>query len=154
MIRTRPLAFAAACALATSGAAIAGPHDAAIKARQSLMTLYAFNIGPLVAMAKGEMDYNPDIAAKAASDIAGLTRIGSAAMWPQGSDSDAHEGTRALAAIWANFPDVGAKAADLRAAADTLAAQAGLDLDSLRAAVGPVGAACSACHKSYRKPDE
>jgi cytochrome c556 len=144
MKTARTFTVGAVCALVAATTAFAGPHDAAIKARQSLMTLYAFNIGPLGAMAKGEMEYNADVAAKAAADLAALTRTGSAAMWPQGSDSDAHEGTRALAAIWQNFPDVGAKAADLRAAADALAEAAGTGLDGLRAAIGPVGAACGA----------
>ncbi|MCB2131628.1 MAG: cytochrome c, partial [Rhodobacteraceae bacterium] len=34
-----------------------------------------------------------------------------------------------------------------------LAAAAGTDQDSLKAAMGGVGAACGACHKAYRKAD-
>jgi len=74
-------------------------------------------------------------------------------LWPAGSDADSAEGTRALPDIWSNFPDVAAKGAMMREAADAMAAAAGTDLASLQAAMGPLGAACGGCHKPYRAPE-
>lgn len=128
----------------------AGPFDAAIKARKAQMQLYAFNLGTLGAMAKGEIDYDAGKASAAAENLAALSGLNLAAAWPQGSDNTAAEGTRALPAIWENFPDVAAKSQALNQAATELAAAAGMDLDSLRGAIGPVGQACGACHKQYR----
>jgi cytochrome c556 len=73
-------------------------------------------------------------------------------MWPQGTDNEADPNSRALPAIWTNFPDVAAKGKALADAAVAMQAAAGKDLDSLRAAMGPLGASCGACHKVYRGP--
>ena len=74
------------------------------------------------------------------------------AMWPGGSDNANDPNTRALPAIWENFPDVGAKAGALVEAATAMEAAAGEGLDALRGAMGPLGGACAACHESYRAP--
>ena len=130
-----------------------GPHDAAIKARKAQMQLYAFNIGKLGAMAKGEAEYNADAAQAAADNIATMTGINGMAMWPQGSDNGAQQGTRALPAMWANFPDVGTKAQALKDAAAAMQAAAGTDLGALQGAMSALGGACGACHKAYRQPE-
>ena len=131
----------------------AGPHAAAIKARQSLMTLYAFNLGVLGAMAKGDVDYSADAASAAASNLAALTSMNMAAAWPAGSDSFSVEGTRAKPDIWENFPDVASHAGALAAAAAAAAETAGNSLEALQAAMGPLGGACGACHRAYREPE-
>ena len=101
-------------------------------------------------MARGRMDYDADAASKAANNLALLVQLDQSRMWPQGSDNASYDGTRALPAIWENFPDVGAKGMALFEAAMALNEAAGTDLASLQSAMGPVGAACGACHKSYR----
>ena len=60
----------AAAVIATS--AVGDSHAdkailAAVKARQSQMTLYSFNIGLLGGMAKGEIEYDADAAMAAAA---------------------------------------------------------------------------------------
>lgn len=61
---------------------------------------------------------------------------------------------RAKAEIWMNFDDFTAKANALKAAAESVAADAGagkLGSDP-KAVVGKIGATCGACHKAYRGP--
>jgi hypothetical protein len=59
-------------------------------------------------------------------------------------------GTRALPEIWENLADFQEKYMAFGAAAEGLAAVAGDGLDPMRAAFGPVGAACGACHDATR----
>lgn len=61
---------------------------------------------------------------------------------------------RAKPGIWTNFGDFTAKANALKAAADSVAADAAagkLGSDP-KAVVGKIGATCGACHKVYRGP--
>ena len=151
---TRFVKFTAAALGLTmlSGAAFADGHiDAAIKARQSQMQLYAFNLGTLGAMAKGQMDYDAAKASGAANNLVALSMMDQSLMWPQGSDSGSAN-SRAKAEIWANFPDVMAKGKAFADAAATMQTAAGTDLDALRGAMGALGASCGGCHKPYRAP--
>ena len=122
----------------------------AVKARKGLMQLYAVNLGQLGAMAKGSVEYDAAKASAAANNLVLLTQLNGSALWPQGTDNASKAGTRALPAIWENFPDVGSKAQALASAAAAMQGAAGTDLDSLRGAMGAVGGACGACHKAYR----
>lgn len=137
------------------GAAIADTAvDPAVKARQSVMTLYSNSLGQLGAMAKGDVAYDADAASAAANNLVLLTQLNQSTFWPQGTDSGAMSGTRALPALWENFPDVMAKGQALGEAALAMQAAAGTDLEALRAAMGPLGGACGGCHKAYRAPAE
>lgn len=135
-----------------AGAAIsADQFDWPIAARQAEMTLRAFNLGQLGAMAKGDMEYNAEAAAAAANNLKAVTSLNGMAMWPQGSDNVAlGERTKALPAIWENFPGVMAELETLSAAVDALADAAGTDLESLRGAMGAVGKSCGSCHSKFR----
>ena len=62
------------------------------------------------------------------------------------------DGTRAMPEIWENLPDVIAKWDAFGAAAQGLAEVAGTGLEPMRAALGPVGGTCGACHDAYRQP--
>lgn len=148
------LAVAGVMAATTFGTAIA--HEVAnpaVKARQAIMQLYANNLGTLGAMAKGNVEYDAGAASAAANNLVMLTSLDQSTLWPAGSDSGSDATSRALADIWTNFPDVGAKGAALAEAASAMQTAAGQDLDSLRAAMGPLGGACSGCHKAYRAPN-
>ena len=125
----------------------------AIKARQAQMQLYAFNLGQLGAMAKGETPYDVGLASAAAGNLAQLSNLNGAAVWPMGSDIDSlgKDVTTALPAIWQSGSDVGAKAAALRDATAAMQAAAGESLESLQGAIGAVGASCGGCHKVYRQ---
>ncbi len=129
--------------------AIAG----AIKARQSHMDLYAFNIGVLGAMAQDKAPYDAEAATAAANNLAALAALSQNGYWPAGSDSASVEGTHALPAVWETYPAITEKASALSTATTALAAVAGTDLDSLKAAFGPVGGACGDCHRTFRQPD-
>lgn len=146
------LALGLAGALA-GGAVAQSAVEGAIKARKAQMTLFAFNLGPLGAMAKGEAPYDAAAASAAAGNLAKLASMNLAAYFPEGSARGQVEGTRALPAIWENGADVMAKVAALNEATAALSAAAGTDLASLQAALGPVGQACGACHQAYRAPE-
>lgn len=125
--------------------------QAAVKARQSTMQLYAFNVGQLGAMAKGEVAYDADAASAAAGNLVKLTSMNQMAAWMPGTDNATlGDATRALPAIWESGSEIGAKAAALREAAVALEAAAGGGLDSLKGAMGAVGQSCGGCHELYR----
>lgn len=125
---------------------------AAVKARQSQMQLYAFNLGLLGGMAKGAIEYNAEAAAGAASNLAGLSRMDQSRMWPKGSDNGAlGDATAALPAIWQDGSTIGDKGKALAEAAGALQLVAADGLVPLQGAMGAVGGACGACHKAYRQ---
>ncbi len=133
------------------------PFAAQIKARQSFMNIYGFNIGTLGAMARAKIPYDAEMAKIAADNLVLATQMDNRAMWPPGSDASAAglEGiTRAKAEAWAEGSDVGEKAQALRTAAADMAANAGNGLDALRANMRALGGACQGCHESYRVPED
>lgn len=75
--------------------------------------------------------------------------------FPAGTGPEAGVRTRALPVIWQTPDDFRAKAVNFVVAARALndAAQRG-DLAAVRAAFPALGQACSACHHSYRAPEE
>jgi len=139
-------------ALSTVLLAADGPHDKAIKARQAMFQLYSFNIGVLSAMAKGDREYDADVAREAAENLRAAAHLGQSQFWPPGSDNatDGNARTRALPAIWSTFPAITEKADALKAATAALAPVAGNGLDALKGGMGDVGASCKACHDDFR----
>ena len=130
------------------------PEEKAVKARRGYYQLVLHNAGPLFGMAKGDIEYNAEAAMTSANNLKALSSMNVGSLWPAGSDKDALPGkTRALPKIWADFPGVGEKAKAFGAAIDGLVANAGGGLDSLRGAVGPLGASCKGCHDNYRAKD-
>lgn len=147
--------LAAALALSAGLAAAQGapdPADAAVKARQSHMQLFSFNLGLLGGMAQENIPYDAAAATAAAANLVALAGIDQGRYWMPGTDSDSREDSRTLPALWQNIPDAVAKNAALGEAAMAMQAAAAVDLASLRGAMGPLGGACSACHEAYRKP--
>lgn len=145
---------AAALVLGTLSTTIAaGEFDRQIKARQAVMQLYAFNLGQLGAMAKGDVAYDADKAGVAAANLNALVNMNNGAMWPQGSHMKANPGvTWAKEENWTMYPKAAEKGMALKAAAATMASEAGKGLDALRAAIGPVGGSCQGCHETFRAP--
>ena len=150
MRRTIVSAVALGIGLA-AGAALADVTPA-VEARQGQFKLYAFNVGPMAQMAQGAIEYDAEVAETAAANLAALVSVDQARLWPEGSDSETIEGTRALPGIWGDLEDFASKFSDLQMAVAELEGAAGEDVDALRGALGPVGAACSACHEDYRAP--
>ena len=126
---------------------------AAVKARQAQMTLYAFNLGALGAMAKGEAEYDAAVAAGAAANLAALAQSDQSRMWPPGSDNETlgKDATGALPAIWQAGSTAGEKGMALAQAAVAMEAAAGNGLEALQGAIGAVGKSCGSCHESYRQ---
>jgi len=143
-------AFGVAASMAFSGGDGPTPIERGIKARQAQMTLYAFNIGILGAMAKGDVDYNAEGAGLAASNLAALSAVWMPGAWLPGSDNASVKGTAALPKLWQDMADVGAKGQALAEAAQAMTLVAGTDLAGLRSGIGAVGKSCGACHESYR----
>ncbi len=151
-----PIVLASTTIFAVAGAALAGSHggNPAVTARQSHMQLYQHNLIILGAMAKGDTEYSAEAAQAAADNIVALTKLSQAGYWPQGSDRDAIGNvTRASAALWQNYPDVIEKATAVTEAAANLASVASNGQEALGPAIGALGGACTACHKSYRLSD-
>ncbi|KPQ14320.1 MAG: Cytochrome c556 [Rhodobacteraceae bacterium HLUCCO18] len=154
-MKFRSILAASAVIVATGfgTATIAQDLPMPVQARQGQFKMMGLNIGVLVAMARGEADYDADRAQAAADNLVTLSSIDQSFHWPEGSDNMTLVGTRALPEIWDNLPDVLDKWGAFGAAADGLAATAGEGLDPMRAALGPVGNSCSACHDDYRASD-
>jgi cytochrome c556 len=137
------------------GAALALPalaqDNPAIGARQGQFKIYLHNFATIGGMAQGRIDYDAAAAQTAADNLFHITRLDQISMWPEGTDSMSVEGTRAKPEIWANLDDFVAKYAAMQTAVEGLQAVAGTGLEPMRAAVGPVGAACQACHQAYRE---
>ena len=128
--------------------------EKAVKARQGLFQVYAFNLGQLGAMAKGEAEYDAETAQNAADNLLAAASMKGGAMWPEGSDNTGvmKGKTRALPEAWTTWPAIAEKSDALKAAAIEMKAAAG-SLDGIKGAIGNVGAACKGCHEKYRAKD-
>jgi cytochrome c556 len=125
---------------------------AAIKARQSHMQLFAFNLGTLGGMAQGKIEYDADAAQIAASNLDALASVDFHPYFVVGSSSADASDTRALPAIWEDPEGVLAALAKLQGATAERAGSAGGGLEGLQAAMSALGGACGACHQAYRAP--
>lgn len=133
--------------------ASAGGHGAnpAVGARQGHMQVMSLNLGILGNMARGNTDYDADIAQAAADNLVAMGTVNQRFYWPEGTDSESYEGSRALPAIWEDQATLFEIAGRYSPAAEGLAAVAGQGLDAMRAAVGPVGAVCGDCHEAFQE---
>jgi cytochrome c556 len=142
----------AATIVLTSISAPSFADEAAIKARQGLMRIYAQNLAILGGMAKQETEYNQETASAAAARLLQAATFDQSVMWPQGSDNVAMaEKTAAKPELWSTFPAVMENSKALVSAAELMNTAAGTDLASLQSAMGEVGASCGGCHKLYRQ---
>lgn len=145
----------AAMAVTAPAPVFADAADDAIQARRGYFRMMAINFGPLVGMAKGEVDYDAAVAAQNARnlELLGVMRVSN--LFPEGTDNAAKPGaTRALPAMWADDgAGVLAKAKAFTEASAALAAAAPQGLDALRPAVGALGKTCGSCHDDYRAKD-
>ena len=137
--------------LAFSASAAKDPNEKAIKARKAVMTLQSWYAGPLFGMAKGDLEYDADMAGAGAAALHTVATIKGDLMWPPGTDNGAYAGkTRALPEIWSTWPEAGNKAQALSDATAALSEVAGDGLDALRSKIGAVGKACKGCHDDFR----
>lgn len=128
--------------------------DDAIKARQSYYQLIKFNFGQLVAMVKGEAEYNAEAAQNAADNLKTISTLHIGPLYPKGSDNIAKKGkTRAQPNIWSDFAGVSEIGGKWRTAVGDLQSVASNGKDALAPAIGAIGAQCKACHEKYRAKD-
>ena len=157
MFRLTLIGAAALSAAIAAPPLIASADEAmenAVKARKGLFQVYAFNLGQLGAMAKGNAEFNAEAAQNAADNLLAAASMKNGPMWPQGSDNTgAMKGkTRAKPEAWSTYPKVADYSKDLVVAATALAENAG-SLDGIKANIGNVGKACKACHEDFRAKD-
>jgi cytochrome c556 len=127
------------------------PEGQAFQFRHSLMTAVGWKVARLRAMAMGEIPVDNAAAEKDARDVAALAGMMSEGFIP----NSAVEGSRALPAIWTNFPDFQQKANDLQTAAAALAdATRANGFEASKGMVQPVGQSCGGCHRPYRASEE
>lgn len=137
--------------LITPGFAAKDPNQKAIEARQGEMQLRSFNAGPLFGMAKGDIEYDAEMASMLANNLKLLLDVNMGRAWPNGSDNFMYEETTALPKIWETYPEINEYGKRYKTAVNELAAEAGNGLDALRAKVGPLGKSCKGCHDEFRE---
>ncbi len=137
---------------ALPGFAADDPNINAIKSRQGEMFIRAFNVGPLFAMAKGDMEYDAVLAGKLAGNLKLLLDLDTSRHWPVGSDSDSYpDDSKALPGIWTTYPEIGEYAQEYDTAVIELNAVAGNGLEAMQSKIGAVGESCKGCHDEYEK---
>jgi cytochrome c556 len=137
-----------------AGIALADPAEDVVNARLGYYRLLGLEMGGLAAMAKGEKPYDAEAAKGHAANLQALISYSPAGLFAPGtSNADMPGKTRALPAIWENFPKVGEKGAAFREAVGELAAVAGDGLEALQPAVGKLGGTCKSCHDDFRATD-
>jgi len=151
-IATRLCLLTVGLTLTAPGFAAKDPNKNAIKARQGEMQLRSFNAGPLFGMAKGDIEYDAEVAAKLAGNLKLLLDLDTSRHWPKGSDIDNYMGdTTALPEIWTTYPEIGNYGKKYAQAVNELAAVAGDGRDALRSKIGALGKSCKGCHDEFRE---
>ena len=123
-----------------------------VKARQELMKGIGKNFGVLGDMAKGKIAYDAAAASAAAAALNEAAATDPATLWVDGSSNADFAETRTKPELLASIDKVNAIHTDFAAATGAMTTAAGESLDALRAAMGPIGEQCGACHKPYRAP--
>ena len=153
-MKYRPALLSAALGLVTALTALPAAAqyrnaDAAIKYRQSAMSLQGNHLARVFAMANGQVPFDAKIAADNIETVAMLNRLQFGA-FIDGSDKGT---TRAKPEIWAEKDKFAAaiKKSEEDVAKLAAAGKSG-NLDQIKTAVGAVGQSCKACHDAYQKP--
>lgn len=141
------IAAGAALTSLSAAAQFQKPEDA-IKYRQSVMTVMANHLGRVGAMAQGRVPFDAKVAAENAAVVVTMSRLPWVAF---GEGTDKGMPNRAKPEIWKDQAKVKDLASKMMAEADKLeaAAKSG-SLDGIKAAMGPLGGACKACHDDFR----
>ena len=151
-IATRLCLLVAGLTLAAPGFAAKDPNLKLIKARQGEMQLRSFNTGPLFGMAKGEIEYDAELATKLANNLKTQLSLDMGRAWKKGTDIDAYPGkTTALGKIWTTYPEISEYGKKYAAAVNEMVAVAGNGRDALKSKIGEVGKSCKGCHDEFRE---
>ncbi|WP_371195877.1 cytochrome c [Glaciecola sp. SC05] len=150
------ISFIALLSIVASASAIANPVEsekqakAAIQFRQAILQLVRSNMGPMGAMAKGDIPYDSEVMMVNSQRIEqlGLMMEDYFAADTRAFDLE----TGAKDNIWTNQEDFNKKAENMVMAAIQVqeVASAGMT-DDYRKSIGALGATCKACHDDYKK---
>ena len=145
---TRTL-LVSALALTLSGVAsaqFAKPEDA-IKYRKSALFVMAQHFGRVGAMVQGKVPFD----AKMAADNIAIAEQMSHLPWAAFTEGSDLGDTKAKPEIWSDNAKFKAAADKMQGEMAKLAAAGKTgNLDAIKAAFGPVGASCKACHDNFR----
>lgn len=145
---TLMLVLAAACIASPALAQFAKAEDA-IKYRQSALFVMQQNFSRVAAMAAGKAPFDAKVAAESATVAEFTSKLPWVAF---GDGTDKGRENRAKSEIWtdkAKFNEYADKM-QVEIAKLNVAAKTG-NLDTIKAAVGPVGSSCKTCHDAFRK---
>jgi cytochrome c556 len=125
------------------------PEEAAVDYRKEAFGMIKYHFGPLVAMVKGEKEYNAADFAKNAEAVATLSKFPMNGFIPGSDKGD----TEAKESIWKNMDDFKKKMETFQTEAAALAnaAKTATSIDALKPQFGKVGESCKACHKEYKE---
>jgi len=123
------------------------PEDV-VAYRRSVFTVMAWNFGPMVAMVKGEADYDAAEFTRRAERIANVSDQALEAFLPDTLVGD----TEAKPEIWENWNDFKAKMSDMeKATAALVEASRSGDMKTIVPAFKAAGNSCKSCHDDYKK---
>jgi cytochrome c556 len=145
-----PLAALAVAGIVTAlpaAAQFAKPEDA-IKYRKAAFTVMAAHFGRIGAMVNGKAPFEAAAAQSNAEIATMMSKLPYTAFGPGTDTGD----TRAKPNVWSDNVKFTAAATKMQEemAKLNVAAKSG-NLDQIKAAFGPVGSACKACHDDFRK---
>jgi cytochrome c556 len=124
--------------------------DTVVTFRKSLLQLVRANMGPLGAMAKGNIPMDADTIALNAQRIEFLGGMMHDYFATDTRDFDVN--TEAKNDIWTNYDDFSSKADDMVAAASSLQELVANNQEGdYRKGIGRLGGTCKACHDDYKK---
>ena len=147
----RKVLLAALPAALIAGAAFADPM-ATIEARQA----YFKSLGGVTkAMGGIAKSFDAEAAKAETAKLEAILATDTAPLFAEGtSDAEFPGKTRAMAKIWTNMEDFGAKGKAMHeAGAELIAASATGDAAAFGAAFGKFGGTCKTCHDDYRVPE-
>jgi cytochrome c556 len=126
--------------------------QSAINARKSVVRLFSFNMAPINAMARGNMEFDAAVVERNARRIAALAPMLAetfAAMDTRSFDLE----TEALPVVWDEFEEFQRRANNLIEGANNLAAVAagGDQMETIRTAASIGRTYCGGCHEMFRE---
>lgn len=120
--------------------------DDPILTRKKLMQANGAAMGAAQGMVKGEIPFDPRIA-QAALQSFNSVAYSFGDYFPEGSDKG---DTSASPAIWQNMAEFQKDLAKFQADTDAATKAKPQDLESFKAALGPIGQDCGDCHEEFR----
>ena len=147
LVATLAMVAAAVTLTLPAHAQFAKPEDA-IKYRKAALTVMAAHFGRVGAMVAGRVPFDATAAANNAAIAESMSKL----PWAAFVDGSGTGDTKAKPEIWSDNAKFKAAADKMQAEMSKLAAAAKTgNLDTIKAAFGPTGGACKACHDDFRK---